>query len=183
MAQTRGTFKRVKRYDPGNISQTIGGVRQLAAPESISWSIAQTAVQLAKQYGAGRGWKATEALQPLWGKGWVGIHTPYKHLIYQEKGIQPFVMYQLEGKLVPIHDASGLHFVRATGVGQPGFVRINGETIWRDQKWRHPGIKPTHFMENSVKQAIQLHKNELQTNFLSSLLSDVQGMRQNRRGA
>jgi len=34
--------------------------------------------------------------------------------------------------------------------------------VYRQQKWRHPGIKPTHFLEEAISFAIKKDKKNLQ---------------------
>jgi len=75
--------------------------------------------------------------------------------MYQDRGTRPRVMWELEGKTIPMQDESGLHFVKAVGVGQPGYVTLpGGVKVWREQKWKHPGIKPKRFLENSITASI-----------------------------
>ena len=169
-------YKRIGRHDEGNFS-----VRVLSMPESITQIVAQTAVQLAKSYGNMRGWRGTEQLMPIWGRGWAGVHSPHKYLFYQNFGTKPRVMWELEGKTIPIRDASGVHFVLAKEVGQPGWVRIPGRgMVWREQKWKHPGIKPTRFMDNAMQRAIRLHKTELQKNFVRGVVNNLNEMKRKR---
>ena len=118
--------------------------------------ISRRAAQIAKQYGKERGWKGTRRLKPSLNQEWPGIETTNaSHLLFQERGIRPFLMKSLEGKTIPL----GKNVFRvAKDVGKPGWVEIEGEQVWRDQKWRHPGIKPTRFMENAIMQAIDENK-------------------------
>lgn len=161
--------RRVGRGDDGNVSRRV-----IAMPERITEKVAYSAVDFAKQYGRSRNWKSTEALRPIWGRGWAGLNSPFPHLLYQNFGTRPRVMWELEGKVVPIRDATGLHFVRAVGVGQPGWARMpDGRMIWREQKWKHPGIKPTMFMNKAIKQAVRLHKSELQRSFVSGFVDNL----------
>ena len=88
--------------------------------------------------------------------GVVGITTPLEHVFYQEKGTRPFLMHALEGKRVPIGD----RILTVKDVGRPGFVHIprpgGGPDIvkWREQKWRHPGLKPQNILKDSLSRAI-----------------------------
>lgn len=117
--------------------------------------ISRRASQIAKHYGKARGWKGTRRIKPSLNREWPGIDLNVAgHLLFQERGTKPFVMWWAEGRVVPIKNT----FRMAKGVGQPGWVNIDGKRIWRDQKWRHPGIKPTQFMEKAIKQAIEENK-------------------------
>lgn len=78
---------------------------------------------------------------------------PRKYLTYVNEGTRPFLMYELEGKVIPI----GGGFRKVQGVGLPGIVSFerNGVTVhqMRWQKWRHPGIQGQHFVEQAFKDA------------------------------
>jgi len=123
----------------------------------------------------GRGWsnKSTTAISPMPGReGWVGIRTSAKYLIYQNKGIKPFVMYWVEGRRIPIKDSSGTHVVTGREPGKPGWVTLpGGVRKWRDQKWRHPGLEPKQFMEKALQKAIE----EDRKNIHGTLMSILQG--------
>ncbi len=120
--------------------------------------MSETAVQRAREYGERRGWKGTRYLEPVVQKGVVGIKVTRKYLMYQNDGFGPFVMYSLEGKFVPMKGGGRT----AKGVGQPGWVTLpGGVRVFRQQKWRHPGIKPTHFLEEAIQYGIKNNKQDL----------------------
>src|SRR5690606_29489640 len=109
-----------------------------------------------------RGWSPTSinSLTAFSEEGLVGIRTTVKHLHYQNAGTKPRVMWELEGKIVPLPSGP----ILATRVGQPGWGyqdRYNKQRyphtgrIWREQRWRHPGIDKTHFMQRSIYRAIK----------------------------
>lgn len=126
-------------------------------PRSQSRKMSEMAVQRAREYGDRRGWRGTRYLEPLVAKGQVGIKVTRSYLMYQNYGIKPFVMYGLEGKFVPMKGGGR----RAKGVGQPGWVTLpGGVRAFRQQKWRHPGIKPTHFLEEAISFAIKKNKKD-----------------------
>ena len=121
--------------------------------------ISRRAVTLARRYGNERGWTATNRVKPSLGRQWPGIDFSNAHYLrFQEGGTRPFVMWWAEGRVIPLKPNV---FRLAKGVGQPGWVNIEGKRIWRDQKWRHPGIKPTRFMEDALKQAVEENKSAL----------------------
>lgn len=133
---------------------------RFSLPRSQSRKISETAVQRAREYGDRRGWKGTRYLEPVVQKGTVGIKIDrkYHYLIYQNDGFGPFLMTSLEGKFVPMKSGGR----RAKGVGQPGWVTLpGGVRVFRQQKWRHPGIKPTHFLEEAIVYAIKKNKQDL----------------------
>lgn len=127
-------------------------------PQSQSRKMSETAVQRAREYGDRRGWKGTRYLEPAADKGKVGIKVTRQYLLYQNDGTKPRVMYELEGKFVPMKGGGR----RAKGVGQPGWVTLpGGVRVFRQQKWRHPGIKPTHFLEEALVYAVKKNKKNL----------------------
>ena len=127
-------------------------------PTSDARRIAEDAVRRAKAYGMKRKWKATSRLRPLWAGGVVGIRDPLKFLVYQDRGTAPRLMWEVEGKLIPIKQKDGtVDLVRGKDVGKPGWGGPPGARVWKQQKWRHPGIKPTHFMRDALNAAISSH--------------------------
>lgn len=128
-------------------------------PRRLTEKIANRAVEECKIYGRQHGWGSTEKIKAYARKDKVGVRLNGAYwLRFQNDGTHPFLMTTLEGKTIPI-DA---HTFRvANGVGEPGFVTIDGEKIWRDEKWRHPGITATHFVDNAVKKAFDLYKNDV----------------------
>jgi hypothetical protein len=126
-------------------------------PRSQAQKISEIAVQRAREYGDRRGWKGTRYLEPLVQKGTVGIKVTRHYLMYQNDGTKPRVMYELEGKTIPMK--SGMR--KAKGVGQPGWVTLpGGVRVFRQQKWKHPGIKPTHFLEEAIQFAMKKKKQD-----------------------
>lgn len=140
----------------------------------MSTAISQRAVQLARQNMARRGWSDASrmAIEAAPTEGKVGIRATAKHLVFQNKGIRPFLMTALEGKTVPINGK----LFRVKGVGLPGmgFQNRKGNpvkgSIWRQQRWRHPGIKPQGFLENSIKLAMM----ENQASIRHSVIDQIQ---------
>lgn len=142
-------------------------------PQSISQKISDRAAVLAREKVRGYGWsdKAIGAIQAMPGEGRVGIKTSVKYLMYQDRGIKPFVMWWVEGKTIPMKGPGGTHFVRGHEPGKPGYVMIPGRgRVWRDQKWKHPGLKPKNFLEDAISQAIKEARPQLQ-----QMLNSVMG--------
>jgi len=148
---------------------------RIPVPYNQAMPVAIRGAQISRAYGIARGWRATRGLEPIAKNGFVGIHSPYKYLLYQNFGTKPRLMTELEGKVIPMGGPNGVHFVTARGVGQPGFVTLpGGVKVWREQKWYHPGIKPTHFLENSLEQAIRENIPQLTAGFKKLLGADPQ---------
>jgi hypothetical protein len=132
-------------------------------PQTLAQKISQDAVKYAREQMHGYGWsdKALQALMPMPGEGKVGIQTSLKYLMYQEKGTKPFLMTWVQGRTIPMGcgQGDGPHFRRGSGVGQPGWVNIpHRGRVWRDQKWRHPGLKGRGFMAAGVNKSIEANQ-------------------------
>jgi hypothetical protein len=128
-------------------------------PPELAAKISADAVKNARELMKGFGWsdKSLQALQPKPGQGEVGILTTQKYLIYQEKGTQPFLMHWVAGRTLPLScpQGDGPHFRRGGHVGEPGYVDIpHRGKVWRDQRWRHPGLKGRNFMRDGLNKAI-----------------------------
>lgn len=147
---------------------------QIPIPAQLSSLISNRAAQLATQKVKGYGWssKSIEALTPYPGEGRVGIKTSVRYLMRQEEGIKPFLMWWVQDRTLPMGcgQGDGPHFRRGSKVGESGFVNIpHRGQVWRDQKWRHPGLKPKHFMEDSISQAIEEMRPQIQQKVMASL--------------
>lgn len=107
------------------------------------------------------GWsdKTIDGLVPLAGEpGRVGIQTKQKYLMHQVRGTKSFLMTWVEGRTIPLGGRRGMsaHFRRGSHVGEPGYVNIPGVgRVYREQRWRHPGIKPNRFMEDAITAAVK----------------------------
>lgn len=135
-------------------------------PSALCHRIAVQAVFFARQYMRMRSWRYAEELYPVWGPNRVGIGIPRQlfYLNYQNEGTRPFIPWGLEGKIVPM--AHGKRFRTAVGVGMPGWIHDWREgqynhLIWRQQKWRNPGIKATWFINRAIGQALDRFSREL----------------------
>lgn len=137
---------------------------RIGAPVELNRVIARRAVQNARQDMRGRSWTSTGALQPFSEVGQVGISSTMKHLLIQNKGFDPFVMWWVEGRRVSIKGANGqTNVVLGKEPGKPGYVNIPGRgKVWRDQRWRHPGIRPQRFLEKAIQGAIKESRQDIQ---------------------
>lgn len=136
--------------------------------------ISTRAAQLATERIKGYNWshKAITALGPMPGEGRVGIKTTVKYLMYQEQGVKPFLMWWVQDRTVPMgcKAGDGPHFRRGSQVGQAGYVDIpHRGKVWREQKWRYPGLTPKNFMKDSIKQAVKEMRPEIQRQVMLSL--------------
>lgn len=133
---------------------------RIPVPAPLAMKISRDAVRHANESMAGFGWsdKAMQALSPMPGEGLVGIKTSAKYLMYQERGIKPFLMWWVQGRTIPMgcKAGDGPHFRRGGHVGEPGYVDIpHVGQVWRDQRWRHPGLAPKNFMRDSLHRAVE----------------------------
>lgn len=151
----------------------VDAMTNIPVPIEVTQKISELAVRRAREGLQRRGWsdKSQSALQPAPAPGKVGIRATRKYLIYQERGTRPFLMSSLEGKTVPIKGK----FFRVRGVGLPGMGYQNRKydahkgPIWRDERWKHPGIKPERFMQNAISQAILETRPTLQAEVMKAI--------------
>lgn len=141
-------------------------------------AISETAAKLAREKLQKKGWSSNSSgsIQPDSRRGYVGVKTTVKYVMYQNQGTKPFLMHWVEGRIVPIAGPGGeTHFVRGKDVGKPGWVTLpGGVKKWRDQKWRHPGLKPQHFLEEALKEAIKIHRPTLRKRLTDVLMGRYQ---------
>lgn len=71
--------------------------------------VAQDAVRLARRRMPKMTGKGAKRMQPLYGKGFYGIFFGDSYIWFQENGIRPFTMNNLQGKVIPmwIDDPTG----------------------------------------------------------------------------
>ncbi|QGJ94896.1 hypothetical protein SEA_REDWATTLEHOG_36 [Gordonia phage RedWattleHog] len=148
-------------------------------PIRLTQRISERAVINARAGIARRGWSrgAQLSIEPAPKPGSAGLRTTRKYLLYQEYGTRPFLMTSLEGKTVPIRG----QFFRVKGVGMPGMgyqdrkYEAHKGPIWRDQRWRHPGIRPEGFMQNALRQAMLESGPLIQREMMDTLKGDKHG--------
>lgn len=144
------------------------------APMNICTMVSTRAAQLATERIKGYGWsnKSMTALTPYPNEGWVGIKTSVKYLMRQEQGVKPFLMWWVQDRTLPLacKQGDGPHFRRGSHVGEPGYVDIPHKgKVWREQRWKYPGIQPKNFMKDSILQAIREMRPQVQTQVMRSL--------------
>lgn len=132
-------------------------------PNQLALKISNDAVANARNQMKSFGWssKSLQALQPMAENGLVGIRTSQKYLMHQERGTKPFLMTWVNGRTLPLgcKQGDGPHFRRGGNVGTPGYVNIpHVGQVWRDARWRHPGLQPKNFMRDGLNQAIQANQ-------------------------
>lgn len=133
---------------------------KLPVPQTLTAQISNDAVRFAREEMSSYGWssRSIDAIAAYPGEGLVGIKTTQKYLMYQERGTAPYLMTWVQGRTIPIgcKQGDGPHFRRGANVGTPGWVDIPHKgKVWRDQRWRHPGIKPKGFLQAGLQRAIQ----------------------------
>lgn len=108
-----------------------------------------------KEYAQSKGWNISDSSVRATKDSIVFNPGSKTYLKYVDQGTRPFLMTSLEGKTVPINGG----FRVVSGVGLPGVTSYtrNGVEVrqYKLQKWRHPGIKPHHFVEKSYRLAKQ----------------------------
>lgn len=142
----------------------------------LATEISELAARRAREGIRRRNWstKAQESIFPKPSEGKVGIATTLKYLKFQDKGTKPFLMTALEGKTVPIRG----QLFRVSGVGLPGMGYQDRKNksryphtgpIWREQRWRHPGIDPQNFMRNAIQQALFESRSKIKLSLTNAL--------------
>lgn len=149
-------------------------------PEKDARDIAVRTAQLIRET-APRGEKNSRRLvRATWQKGAIGIVFPENssHLLYLDKGVKPYIMNELEGKVIPIRGKDGkLVFRRAKNVGswQVNTRNKSGEINNRRRRWRHPGIEPMNFVEKAMQQATREYAARLKGKDIMNILEGAQG--------
>ena len=146
----------------------------VAAPLVICEQVNQRAVQLARESIRSLGWseKSIESISAMPAEGQVGLKTTAKYLMHQNRGTKPFLMWWVVGRKVPIgcKQGDGPHIRTGGHVGEPGYVNIpHVGQVWRNQRWRHPGLAPKHFMEDALTKAINEARPQLQQMLMNVL--------------
>jgi hypothetical protein len=144
------------------------------APMNICSTISTRAAQMATEQIKGYGWsnKSLTALTAYPDEGWVGIRTSVKYLMRQEQGVKPFLMWWVQDRTLPMAcgQGDGPHFRRGSHVGEPGMVNIPHKgQVWREQRWRYPGLEPKNFMKDSILRAIKEMRPQIQNQVMHSL--------------
>lgn len=144
------------------------------APNKICMQISTRAAQIATEKIKGYGWsnKSLTALSPFPDEGRVGIKTSVRYLMAQEQGVKPFLMWWVQDRTIPMSckQGDGPHFRRGSRVGEAGYVDIPHKgRVWREQRWKYPGLQPKNFMKDSIKQAIKEMRPEVQSQIMLSL--------------
>lgn len=149
---------------------------RVPVPRELAKEIATDATRLAREYAQAQQWSATsiQSFMPVFEEGKIGVRTPLRHLHYQNAGTKPFVMWWAEGRIIPLPSGP----ILATRVGQPGWGYQDRKDkkrfphtgrIWREQRWRHPGIQKTHFMQRAIHRAVKNARPTLQQRTLEIL--------------
>lgn len=148
---------------------------QVPVPYGDAEKISIRAAEIARADIVGRGWsqRAVDSIVADPKEGMVGLRSSEQYMMYQDKGFGPFVMWWAEGRVIPIHDSSGTHYVTGKDVGKPGWVTLpGGVKKFKQVRWQHPGLEPKNFLENAITQAIKEGKPSIK----DKLLNIVKGM-------
>lgn len=143
-------------------------------PADVNRLIARKAVVNARSDLFRRGWKSASSMQPLYEDGRVGISSTVRHILIQNRGFGPFVMWWVKNRTVPMGCAQGdgphFRFGNPDSVGTAGYVNIPHKgRVFRPIRWRHPGLKPKRFMESSIQSAIRDSKPDIRRVVMKSL--------------
>lgn len=145
-------------------------------PAEIAHQVSLRAAELARQY-APRGPRNSRAkIRATGATGKIGVYVPpnAEHLLFLDQGIAPFIMYDLEGKTIPIRNADGsISFRKAKGVGTTRISARNakGQIVGSEKKWKHPGTKALNFIEKALDQAVSEWVDSLQSEDVLELLN------------
>lgn len=150
--------------------------KDLGLPNDVAHKISLRAAELAREYAPRGPRNSRSRIRATSSTGKVGIYVPpgSEHLLYLDKGIAPFIMYNLEGKTIPIRNGDGsISFRKATGVGKPRITSRDerGRIVSSNRRWKHPGTKPLNFIERALDQAIQEWVDSLQSDDIMDVLN------------
>lgn len=149
---------------------------RIPAPADLTQKIADRAVQTARQDLRGRGWKSSGALQPYGDTGKVRISSTVNYLLIQNRGFDSFVMWWVKNRTLPLacNQGDGPHFRNGAGVGTPGWVDIPHKgKVFRQVRWKHPGLKPKRFLEKSLTQALKDSRPDIQRSVMKALKGET----------
>lgn len=141
-------------------------------PADVTAIIADRAVSAARRDVVKRGWKSASAIRPTSGPGRAGVSSTVNHLLIQNRGFDPFVMWWVKNRVVPLGcpQGDGPHHRNGAGVGTPGMVDIpHRGKVFRPVRWRHPGLKPKRFLESAVGGAVRGSRAEVRDVLARSL--------------
>ena len=134
------------------------------------------AAEIARADIVNRGWsqRSVDSIVADPKEGQVGLRSNEEHMYYQNRGFGPFIMWWAQGRVVPINDSNGTHYVTAKGVGTPGMVTLpGGIKKYRQVRWQHPGLEPKNFLENAITQAINEGKPTIKDKLINLLKGSV----------
>lgn len=138
----------------------------LPLPESLTREISDNAMRMAQEGLRLRGWRSSGDIHSASEPGGVGLRVGVRYLMYQTAGTRPYLMKALEGRVINIDG----NFVTVRDVGKPGWVTLpGGVRKWRDQKWRHPGLRPQRFLEDAIVTAIRQAKPQIRAELMGAI--------------
>ena len=126
-------------------------------PRDVKVRMANEALARARMYAPKRTGKGASGLYAIINEDTFGIGIqPWAYYMhYQNDGIKPFIMWNLENKTIPMNIGGQLIFRKAVGVGRHQIMKRDpktGQVMTGNKpiKWRHPGLKPKHFIERAM---------------------------------
>lgn len=148
-------------------------------PSSVTFSISRRAGELVQLFAPKKSGRGASRLVPISDEGMVGIDIPedVAYMYYEDKGMDPYAMTGLAGKVIPIRNKDGsIAFRRASAstIGQKKVItRTNqGQLISSKVQWVHPGEAPMGFIEKAVNMAVSEWKNGLTYSSTIRMLRD-----------
>lgn len=88
----------------------------------------------------------------------------FEYMYYQNGGFETFVMWNLQGKVIPMRIDGELVFRYADRInqfkgGRAMYVRrVDGELQQQEEprrRWVHPGLMPRHFVEQAIRRVFR----------------------------
>ncbi|AEQ21023.1 conserved hypothetical protein [Rhodococcus phage E3] len=131
---------------------------RIPLPERLTRQISDDAMRSVQANLRYRGWRSANDVHAAGVEGGVGLRVGVRYMMYQSRGTRPYLMTALEGRVINIDG----NFLTVKDVGKPGYVHLpGGIRKWRDQKWRHPGLRPQRFLEFAITGAIHSAKPQI----------------------
>jgi len=153
---------------------------RLSVSSEVAHSISLRAAEIVRQKAPRGPHNSRMKVRATQQSGQIGVYFPpdAMHLIYLDRGIRPFLMKGLEGKIIPIRlPGGGMSFRKAKNVGQRQIIARdeNGNVAFSKLRWQHPGVSPMNFIQPSIQQAINEWKQTLTKSSLMNNLQSIKG--------
>jgi hypothetical protein len=181
------------RVPPGQIRAVpamlarVGRSVDVPLPEDMTRNIAIRAQRIARRiaprsavFRRGQVMHGADRLRPDWDLGEIGLFIPSDaiHMLYQDQGIRPFIMWWAEGRTIPMRGPDGrIYFRKAQGVGRRAITGRDhlGRILSSRIKWRHPGLQPRHFIDSAIRAAARAEIDHMNANEILDILERFVG--------